>query len=295
MSNQNQFVRRTTAVLLAGGLIVGLLPGFAAAQDRPTPPTGNFYTSTNIPPNIVLVLADDLGYMDLSLRGSNYYETPNIDRFSKEGMEFTQFYTPPTCAPSRVALLTGKSPARLNTTCVGRLPGPAEERPRTLPPSDFSLPKIMKASGYETAIMGKWGLPGAVDNGFNIQKIGNGIVQSHFYPWYESRKSALPVAKEGEYLADVLTSEASKFMESTKEKPFFLYLSHYAVHTPIQAPKKLITKYKEKSPDLDGGHSNPTYAAMVENFDTNFGKLLSKIDQLGLSQNTIILTLSSLY
>lgn len=236
--------------------------------------------------NVIFVLADDLGYMDLSYRGSEFYETPNIDKFAKGCMEFTEFYSAPTCAPTRSALITGKSPARLNITCVGRLPGP--ELAQNLPKTEYSLPKTFKALGYQTAVFGKWGIPGPVDKGFDVEETGGGVVHSHFYPWYKGGvKSTLPVAKEGEYLADVLTSEACKFMESAQRKPFFIYLPYYGVHTPLEVSEELKNKYENKA--CNGDSLNPVYAGMVENLDTNFGKLLNKVKELGLAENTIII------
>ncbi len=236
-------------------------------------------------PNIIFILADDLGYMDLGCHGSNYFETPNIDSFSNGAMEFQAYYTAPVCKPTRAALMTGKSPARLHITCVGRVPGPPLAK--TFPKTEYSLPKILKSAGYQTAVFGKWGIPRPVDSGFDIEKTGAGVVQSHFAPWYtDGRKSTLPDAEKEEYLADVLTSAACDFMESKKDEPFFMFVSYYAVHTPLQAPEVLRKKYESKS---SGSNLNPLYGAMVDNLDTNFGVLLAKIKQLELSEKTIII------
>jgi len=236
-------------------------------------------------PNIVFILADDLGYMDLGCHGSKYYETPNIDRFAAQAMRFTDAYSAPVCAPTRAALMTGKSAARLRRTCV-RLPG--VPLVHTLPLSEYTLAELLRDRGYRTAIFGKWQLSKPArgqlqDYGFETCVGVSGGTGSHIFPY---RLPGLEQGNAGEYLADRLTAEACRFMEEKKSRPFFVYLSHYAVHTPLQAKPELLEKWQKKP--VSGGQNNPTYAAMVESLDDSIGQLLHKIEELGLTDRTVL-------
>ncbi|NLS94127.1 MAG: sulfatase [Planctomycetaceae bacterium] len=237
-------------------------------------------------PNIVFVLADDLGYMDLGCHGSKYYNTPNLDQFAAQAMGFTDAHSAPVCAPTRAALMTGKSPARLHMTCV-RLPG--VHLVRTLPLSEYTIAELLRDQGYRTAIFGKWQLSKPAkgqlqDYGFQKCVGVSGGTRSHFFPY---RLPGLEHGSEGEALADRLTAEACKFMEENKSGPFFVYLSHYAVHTPLQADPKLQRKYEAKPPV--GGQNNPVYGAMVEGLDRSVGQLLHKIGELGREERTVVI------
>ena len=236
-------------------------------------------------PNIVFIFIDDLGYRDLSCYGSKYYETPHIDKLAGQGMSFTSAYSnAPNCAPTRACLISGQYTPRHGVYTVGS-PERGKARLRKLIPVKnktnldskiVTMPQALKAAGYRTACIGKWHLGDKEpfrpeDRGFDV--VFRRTRRSHFMP-------------EGQYLTDVLTDESLKFIEQNRNKPFFLYLSHHTVHTPIQAKKELIEKYKQKKPV--GGHNNPAYAAMIESMDQSVGAVCDKLDELALSDNTVL-------
>ena len=253
-------------------------------------------------PNIVFILIDDLGWSDLGCTGSRYYETPNIDRLAGESMRFTDAYAAsPLCSPTRASILTGKSPARLHLTDV--LPSGYPSRPtdklrgapsvRFLSTDEVALPKALKSRGYVSACIGKWHLGGEgylpENHGFdlNLGATEAGTAPGGYF------KFSTPTLKlrEGEYLTDRLTAEAENFMETNREKPFFLYLAHYAVHTPFQAKPDVVAKYRAKAkPDQEQRH--PTYAAMVESADDSVGRILKKLDELKLAERTLVVFFS---
>ena len=255
-------------------------------------------------PNIVLIYIDDLGWRDVGFMGSTYYETPNIDRLAAESVIFTNAYAnAPNCAPSRASLLTGQYTPRHGVYTVGS-PERGAAHLRKLVPSPnktaldtgfVTLAEALKAAGYATAHVGKWHLGGAghlpTDQGFDVNVAGDhqGHPPSYFYP-YERGTNSLPDLREGgqegEYLTDRLTDEALRFIDAHAEGPFFLYLAHYAVHTPIQAKEAIINTYRQKPGDE--AHHNPTYAAMIESVDESVGRVLGKLDALGLTDNTVV-------
>src|SRR5438874_5265948 len=212
-------------------------------------------------PNVILILIDDMGWTDLSCYGSKFYETPNIDRLAASGMRLTHAYSDCTvCSPARSAVMTGKYPARLHIT--DWIAG--SERPyaklkipdwrQYLPHEETTIAEVFKANGYVTCHIGKWHLGDEAywptTQGFDLNIGGNhrGQPPSYFFP-YERDAIKLPglsEGKEGEYLTDRLTDEAIRFITNNKEQPFFLYLPHYAVHTPLQAKPEKIEKYKAK-------------------------------------------------
>jgi arylsulfatase A-like enzyme len=242
-------------------------------------------TSPERKPNFVFIFIDDLGWKDLGFMGSRYYETPNIDKLAGEGVVFTNAYSnAPNCAPTRACLMSGQYTPRHGIYTVGT-PERGQSKLRKLIPTPnktnldskiVTIPEALKPAGYTSACIGKWHLGGKaphrpVDQGFDVafERDHSG----HF-------------SKDGEYLTDRLTDEAIKFIEANKSGPFFLYLSHHAVHTPIQAKEQLIEKYKKKEPtDV---HNNPVYAAMIESVDQNVGRLMTKLDELGLRDNTVV-------
>ena len=249
-------------------------------------------------PNIVFVLTDDMGWTDLACFGSKYYETPNIDRLASQGMRFTDAYAACTvCSPTRASIMTGQYPARLHITDwiaghkrpFAKLSVP--DWTLQLSPDIPNVAKALKAAGYATASIGKWHLgPEACwpdKQGFDLNVAGcdKGQPPSYFSPY---KIPTLTDGPDGEFLSDRLTAEALKFIESNKDKPFFLYLPHYAVHTPLMAKKEVIAKYKAKT-DPRAAHTNPTYAALVESVDDSVGRLLQKLDDLKLSARTIII------
>jgi len=277
--------------------------------------TGVAGATINTPPNVLFILVDDLGWSDLSCYGNPYYKTPNIDAMASKGVRFTNAYSACTVSsPSRAAILTGKSPAALqftgHITRTGKHRFP--DKGRIIPPDDkmyiakeeVVIAELFQARGYRTASIGKWHVANREDlfpefQGFdtNIAGYMHGSPPSYFYPYrndtpgneWNSHITSLKGGKEGEYLTDRLTDEALSFMRESKkaEKPFFIYLSHYAVHTPLQAPAKLVKKYKQII-GPDSVSYNPVYAAMIENLDDNVGKLLNWIEESGEKNNTIV-------
>jgi arylsulfatase A-like enzyme len=266
-------------------------------------------------PNIIFILADDFGWRDLGCYGSTFYETPNLDRLAKQGMRFTDAYAAcNVCSPTRASILTGKYPARLNLTdwLPGRPNRPDQKfnRPlliQHLPLEEFTAAEALKSAGYRTAIAGKWHLGG---EGFSPDKQGFdvniggcdlGHPPSYFSPY---KIPALTDGPVGEYLTDRLTDESLRFIEESKAGPFFLYFAHYAVHTPLQAKPELVAKYKAKAEKLgvagsefvaDLGRqvrrvqSHAVYAAMIESLDQSVGRLMKKLEDLGLEQNTVLI------
>lgn len=246
-------------------------------------------------PNVILILADDLGWKDAGFRGSKYYETPRLDAFANESVEFTRAYACPSCAPSRAALLTGQYSPRTGVFMVGAsdrgnkaaqklVPVPNREE---LPEGAITMAEALRRAGYATAIIGKWHLgEGASEperKGFevNIAAYDEGTPPSYFSPYGMPKIADGPT---GQYLTDRLTHEAIKFIEKNKERPFFLYLPHYAVHVPIQAKEELERAFKDKP--ADGDQRDPAYAAMIKSLDENVGRLLDALDQLGLADKT---------
>lgn len=253
-------------------------------------------------PNIILILADDLGWTDLGCQGSKYYRTPNLDRLASEGVRFTNAYAACTvCSPTRAAVLTGQYPARLHITDwiaghkrpFAKLSVP--EWTMHLPTDKTTIAEVLRGCGYSTLSIGKWHLGeeqyGPLAHGFQTNIGGNdrGQPPSYFFP-YERNNLKLPgleKGKEGEYLNDRLTDEALRWIEQQKS-PFFVYFPHYAVHTPLQAPAASI---EETTQRLQPGNpqQNPTYAAMIENLDQNVGRLLEKLKEWKLAENTIVI------
>jgi arylsulfatase A-like enzyme len=274
-------------------------------------------------PNIIVILIDDLGWRDLGCYGSTFYETPQLDRLAAQGMRFTDAYAAaPVCSPTRASLLTGKYPATVGVTDwigghgVGRLCDvPYFSH---LPRQEVSLARALHEGGYRTWHVGKWHLGSRLtwptQHGFDVN-IGGcewGHPPTYFSPY---GCPTLADGPAGEYLTDRLTDEAIALVESEDERPFFLNLWHYAVHTPIEAPEHLVRKYEEKAERLgldaidpfeDGGpmpawhladqrirrrtvQSDPAYAAMIENLDWNIGRLLAALERTGAAENTLVI------
>jgi arylsulfatase A-like enzyme len=245
-----------------------------------------------------LVLADDLGWRDLACYGSDLYETPHLDRLARDGMKFTQAYSACTvCSPTRAAILTGKYPARLHVT--DWIPGLPPENPRLLVPDwtkylpreEVTVVRVLRSAGYATASIGKWHLGGAEyypeKQGFDLNIAGTDTAapKSYFAPY---KIATLPEGPEGEYLTDRLGDEAVRFIEQNKAKPFFLYLPHFAVHTPIQGKPALVQKYRGKK-RAGLRQTNAVYAAMIESMDDTVGRIRRKLDELKLADRTIVI------
>jgi arylsulfatase A len=264
-------------------------------------------TTLAAPPkwNVVLILADDLGWKDLGCYGSDLYETPHIDGLARSGMKFTQAYSAATvCSPTRAALLTGKYPARVRIT--DWIPGMPPENPKLivpdftkqLPLEEFTLAEAFKQAGYVTANIGKWHLGGEEyypeKHGFdvNIGGTDSSMVTSYFAPYKMATARGylytLAEGPPGEYLTDRLGQEAVRWLESNGDNPFFLYLPHYAPHTPIQGKSELVQKYRaKKRPGMF--QTNEVYAAMIESLDDAVGAVLRKLDDLGLTERTVVI------
>jgi len=254
-------------------------------------------------PNILFIYVDDLGWRDLSVMGSEYYETPNVDRLANEGLLFTDAYAnAPNCAPSRAALLSGQYGPRTGIYTVGSAARGQAENRRLVPVENrttldlavVTLAESLRAAGYATGHAGKWHLGGnghlPTDQGFDWAVGGDagGSPPGYFFPWMRGDVSlpGLESGVEGEYLADRLTDEAIRFITTPRDQPFFMYLSHYSVHTPLQAKAELVDRYRDKPPAT--GHDNPTYAAMVQSVDEGVGRLLAALDEHGLADDTVV-------
>lgn len=274
-------------------------------------------------PNIVLIHIDDLGWTDLGCYGSSFYETPRIDALAKDSCQlFDAYAASPVCSPSRAALMTGRVPARVGITqwIGGNGVGKLLDVPyhHVLPSSEYALPRALRDGGYATWHVGKWhlgaGAHGPLAHGFEVNIAGGHLGSPHTYfaPWGIEH---LPEAEPGTYLTDALTDHAIELVRTHGgERPFFLHMAHYAVHTPLEAPRALVEKYERKAdalgltPEsgLEEGEAHtmwgrrderilrrtiqghPTYAAMIENLDTNVGRLVDSLERENLLGNTLI-------
>ena len=262
-------------------------------------------------PNVIFIMVDDLGWMDLACQGNKVVDTPNIDRFAAEGMRFTSAYSAaPVCTPTRAAVLTGKSPARLHMTTHapgGFLPKTSKFLPAKtlidLPLEHLTIAERLKEAGYRNAFLGKWHLAGDSRRGamgrgnvefypeaqgfdINIGGCAYGGPPTYFDPY---RIHTLAPRKKGEYLPDRLVDETISFIRKNRDKPFFVNLWPYTVHWPVEAPAKLVEKYsKLKDPWM----RNHGYAAMIEAMDTAFGRLFAELKDLGLEKDTLVMLTS---
>lgn len=263
--------------------------------------------------NVVLILIDDLGWNDLGCYGSNYYKTSNIDRLAKEGMRFTDAYAAcNVCSPSRAAILTGKYPARLLLTQwlpSGRWDAKKNQLREArylsnLPLEEVTIAEALRESGYRTGFIGKWHLGTETyyfpeHQGFDVNVAGRdyGAPGSYFYPFegkwkipttgkVQVKKSPLP-GKPGDYLVDRLGEEAENFIRDNASRPFFLMLSHYAVHAPLQGKPDLTQRYRDVAESQRQG--DPNYAAMVQSVDDSVGRVMRTLAEMNLDDQTLIL------
>ncbi|QGJ72074.1 N-acetylgalactosamine-6-sulfatase [Planctomycetales bacterium 10988] len=276
---------------------------------------GNSSAKANEPPNILLVVVDDLGWADLGCYGADLHQTPNIDRFATESVRFTDAYAAaPICTPSRASIMTGKFPARLHMTIWREMAlngGVIRRGMRTaaaepnLPHAEITIAEALREAGYYTAHLGKWHLGGAdfypETHGFDLN-IGAsiwGAPPSFFYPYRGNYKQSeeyryvprLEWGQEGEYLTDRLTDEAIKTIKQVKDQPFFIHLAYHTVHTPIEGKPEVVKRYEQKiRPELH--HQNAQYAAMVHSLDENFGRLLSVLKKRKLEDSTVVIFIS---
>lgn len=292
-------------------IVILTLLMFSGCQGRKKPST----------PNVLFILADDLGYSDLSCMGSNYYETPNVDRIADAGMLFTDGYAGArVCSPSRATLMTGQFTATHGITdWIGAYSGedwrkkkrftkmlPAEYN-HHLASEDITLPEAFKVAGYTTFFAGKWHLGGEgnlpTDHGFDINKGGfhRGSPPGGFYAPFRNPK--LKDHEKGENLSMRLAKETAGFIKTSKDKPFFAYLSFYAVHAPVQTTREKWKKYRDKAENMgiaEKGFAkgdmlpyrlhqdNPVYAGLIESMDDAVGHVLQTLKETGLDKNTIV-------
>jgi len=258
-------------------------------------------------PNVVLILVDDMGWTDLGSFGSDFYQSPNIDKLADEGVQFTNSYSSCTvCSPTRASIVTGKYPARINVTdwIEGhKFPWAKLNVPdwtMYLPDEEYTMAEAFKDAGYKTAHFGKWHLGEKEENwpenhGFNLNVGGWKKGAPHrnkkegytgyFSPYGNPRLEDGP---EGEYLTERLSNDVCSYIDENGDEPFFINFWLYNVHTPLQAKQDKIDKYKALI-DTTSNHKNPTYAAMVEHTDDAVGKIINKLKEKGLYDNTIIL------
>ena len=269
--------------------------------------------------NFVFFLVDDMGMMDLGTYGSTFHETPNIDQLAKTGMKFNYGYAAcPVCSPTRASIMTGRHPVRVDIT--DWIPGSSNNKKnKLLHPEDrdnlalkeVTIAEELKSHGYQTFFAGKWHLGNEghwpTDQGFDINIGGHhrGSPPGGYYaPW---NNPALEAKKKDEYLTERLTEESTRFLEKrNQDKPFLLYLSYYNIHTPIQPYRKHIDHYQKKAEKFSGTtpteqehlgqtrmrQDNPALASMVAAVDDSVGTLLAKLNELGLSDDTVVIFFS---
>jgi arylsulfatase A-like enzyme len=261
-------------------LVLGGLAGLSAsASASPAPVTK---------PNIVFILADDLGWKDVGYQGSDFYETPNLDRLAKEGMVFTAAYAGGgNCQPSRACLMSGQYTPRHGVYAVDSTERGPKNLMRTIPvpnsrglaATNFTLAEALKAAGYVTGIFGKWHLAGP--DGAPPEAQGFDVVFQSYAAWKDATPD--PMNPKGVYS---LTKAAGEFMEKKKDRPFFVYLSHYAIHTALQTRPTSLEKFRAKEPGAQ--HRRPLYAACTYDMDDGVGLLLKKLADLGLEKKTLV-------
>jgi arylsulfatase A-like enzyme len=271
------------------------------------------------PPNVVLFVMDDLGATDLGCFGSTFYETPHLDRLAASGMRFTIAYAAcPVCSPTRASIMTGRYPQRTGITDYIGASNQPEKWPRNtqLLPAPYAnqlaleertIAEVLREAGYATCSSGKWHLGGEgflpTEQGFDVNIAGYaaGSPRSYFPPY---QNPYLKDGPSGEYLPLRLAEEASRFIAANADRPFFVYIPLNSVHTPLQAIPELIQKYEAKAARLKPAgpasrrewftkvrlvQNHPTYAAMIESMDTAVGIVLTKLDELGIAENTVVL------
>jgi len=288
-------------MIRAALVLTGLLMGVCQAQD-----------AGERPPNIILVMVDDMGWTDVGCQGNDAVDTPNIDKLAAQGVRFTNAYAAsPVCSPVRAAILTGKAPARLRIT--NHIPDQQRFTPDGavlepaamldhLPLEHVTIAEHLRGRGFATAMLGKWHLAGE-------RRGKDGLGDVRFYPEAQGfdrnlggcayggpptffdpyRIHNLPSRKQGEYLPDRLADESCMFLAENRDRPFFLCLWPYALHWPMEAPAELIAKYQERS---GPGIKDPRYAAMTEAFDRAFGRILDALDRAGIADETLIILTS---
>jgi len=303
-TTRSDFLRKTTAGTAAFALTLQSSCGKSDRQEHVSPKKEKQKL------NFVFFLIDDLGWTDVTCYGSTFYETPNIDKLASQGMKFTDAYAAcPVCSPTRASILTGKYPARLHLTdwIKGHVNPAAKLRvpdwKMYLDHDEVTIAEALKSAGYVSASIGKWHL-GDEDyypekQGFDVNIAGYraGQPPTYYHPYekldrdWNTRIPTMQGGKEGEYLTDRLTDEAIEFIDENKDKPFFLYFPHYAVHTPIEGKKEITEKYRTKV-QPDNPQRNPEYASMIESVDESVRRVMKKLDELGITDRTVVIFMS---
>ena len=285
-------------------------------ENNALPTIQNTVQQKNDKPNIIFILADDLGWGELGCYGNKFNETPNLDKLATQGLKFTQAYAAaPVCSPTRASLMTGQYPARVRITDFL-----APKTGRLLDPDKYvTINEALATAGYHTGIIGKWHLDtdfkenkgGPDKHGFNevigseTKYIADG---DYFFPY--DKISTFKNGANDEYLTDRQSNEAVKFIQRNKQKPFYLYLSYYSVHTTLEAPKNLVDKYKKKFDakygtgkaesifELKGKkhkakhRDNPYLAAMLERIDAGVGNIMAELEKQRVADNTLLVFFS---
>jgi arylsulfatase A-like enzyme len=279
------FARLTAATLCALATVVSEA---AAPQQSDAAPR---------PPNIVLIFADDMGWNQVGYHGFDWYETPNIDRIARAGLQFRHAYSSaPICSPTRAALMTGKYPARLHLTDY--IPGnPHEDRPLVtpqqipcLPLEETTIPEMLRPVGYVSGHFGKWHL--ATDYNYEPGRIFDPASQGFDVVYTAAKPEGdLDPAPPDAHSAVAITEHAVRFIEEHRDRPFFCYVPHNVVHRPLYEEESLIEKYQRK-PGSDEPTRNPILGAMIERMDSGIGHILDKLDRLKLTENTVVIFVS---
>ncbi|MCB1103715.1 MAG: sulfatase [Opitutaceae bacterium] len=273
--------------LHAIGILAGGILGAASLSGATTSPTPR-------PPNIVFILADDMGWNQVGYQGFTWYETPNIDRIAREGLQFHDAYSSaPICSPTRAALMTGKAPARLHLTDY--IPGnPHREQPLVtprqlpcLPLEATTIPEMLRSRDYVSGHFGKWHL--GLDYHYQPGRIFDPASQG-FDDVFTAAKPVddLEPPPPDAHSAEAITDRAIRFIEANRDRPFFCYVPHNVVHRPLYEEESLIEKYRRK-PGADQPEHNPIMGAMIERMDRGIGRILETLKRLGLEENTIVI------
>ena len=268
-------------------------------------------------PNIVFFLVDDMGWMDTTVNGSQYYETPNMERLAKRGMLFTDAYAAnPLCSPTRASIVTGKYPARLHITTPSchlppMPPGTPEfaekaapihkvilpQSRRFLPPDEYTIAEALRDAGYRTAHIGKWHLGLKPEHwpeaqGFDVSFHGapDPGPRSYFSP-YQFQAGTVTDGPDGEYITDRATDEAIQFIDANKQGPFLLHMWHYAVHGPWGHKEEITKRFLDKK-DPRGKQANPIMASMLWSVDESLGRIMDRLDEIGIADDTIFILFS---
>lgn len=248
-------------------------------------------------PNVIIILADDLGWNNVSCYGNKYLKTPNIDRIAEEGVKFTQAYVTPQCTPTRASLMTGQSTAKLKLWHVI----PKYEFPYAyltepnysefLSSDKLTIGDVMKNSGYRTAFFGKWHLTNYETGVGYYTRLFSDHAASYGFDEVEQMTDPTEYQKFSDKGVDFLTDESIAFIERNKQRPFFLMLSHHTIHGKVLAPEELVKKYESLAYPANG-QQNATYLAALEHFDNSVGRILKKLDDEKLADNTVVIFLS---